>query len=88
MANKKLGEFSTLDEDFVCAPIAQPAVAAQKFDIKSRIVSCYHGSVKPVRRLYFWECSTHLQTFTICFHGEKTARYSESVTVIHFFCST
>ena len=33
MANKKPGEFAALDEDFMRAPIAQPAVPAEQSDI-------------------------------------------------------
>ena len=39
MATKKLGEFATPNDDYLHAPITQPAVVAEKYEIKPNLLN-------------------------------------------------
>ena len=39
MAQKKLGDYATPNDDFMRAPITQPAVTAENYKIKSNFLS-------------------------------------------------
>ena len=39
MANKKLGEFATPSDDYLRAPITQPAVVAENYEIKPNLLN-------------------------------------------------
>ena len=39
MANKKLGEFATPNDDYLRAPITQPAVVAENYEIKPNLLN-------------------------------------------------
>jgi hypothetical protein len=39
MAQKKLGEYATPNEDYIRAPITQPAVEAKKYEIKTNYLN-------------------------------------------------
>jgi hypothetical protein len=39
MAQKKLQEYATPNEDYICAPITQPAIEAENYEIKPNYLS-------------------------------------------------
>ena len=39
MAHKKLGEFATPNDDYLRAPITQPAVEAENYEIKPNFLT-------------------------------------------------
>ena len=62
MANKKLGEFATPNDDYFRAPIAQPAAIAENSEIKPNQLNLIHnnqfgGSASE-------DASMHLNIFT------------------------
>ena len=62
MANKKLGEFATPNDDYLRAPITQPAVIAENYEIKPNLLNLiqqnqFGGSA-------FEDAGMHLNTFT------------------------
>ena len=65
MAQKKLGEYAIPNDDFIRAPITQPAVAAENYEIKPNLLSLvqqnqFGGSAAE-------DSGMHLNTFTeIC----------------------
>ena len=65
MAEKKLGEYAIPNDDFIRAPITQPAVAAENYEIKPNLLSLvqqnqFGGSAAE-------DSGIHLNTFTeIC----------------------
>ena len=65
MAHKKLGEFATPNDDYLRAPITQPAVEAENYEIKPNFLTLvqqnqFGGSASE-------DAGMHLNTFTeIC----------------------
>jgi hypothetical protein len=65
MAQKKLGEYATPNEDYICAPFTQPAIEVENYEIKPNYLSLvqqnqFGGST-------FEDAGLHLNTFTeIC----------------------
>ena len=65
MAQKKLGEYATPNDDYLRAPITQPAVTAENYEIKPHFLSLvqqnqFGGSAAE-------DAGMHLNTFTeIC----------------------
>ena len=65
MAHKKLGEFATPNDDYLRAPITQPAVKAENYEIKPNFLTLvqqnqFGGSASE-------DAGMHLNTFTeIC----------------------
>jgi hypothetical protein len=62
MAQKKLGEYATPNEDYISAPITQPAVEAKNYEIKPNYLSLvqqnqFGGSTSE-------DAGLHLNTFT------------------------
>ena len=62
MAHKKLGEFATPNDDYLCAPITQPAVFAENYKIKPNLLNLiqqnqFGGSASE-------DAGMHLNTFT------------------------
>ena len=62
MANKKLGEFATPNDDYLRAPITQPAVVAENYEIKPNLLNLiqqnqFSGSA-------YEDAGMHLNTFT------------------------
>ena len=62
MANKKLGEFATPNDDYLRAPITQPAVVAENYEIKPNLLNLiqhnqFGGSASE-------DAGMHLNTFT------------------------
>ena len=39
MASKKLGEFATPNDDYLRAPVTQPAVVAENYEIKPNLLN-------------------------------------------------
>ena len=61
MAHKKLEEFATPNDDYLCAPITQPAVEAENYAIKPNFLilvqqNQFGGSASE-------DAGTHLNTF-------------------------
>ena len=62
MANKKLGEFTTPNDDYLRAPITQPAVVAENYEIKPNLVNLIQQN-----QFSGWpseDAGMHLNTFT------------------------
>jgi hypothetical protein len=65
MAQKKLGEYATPNDDYICAPITLPAIEAENYEIMPNFLSLvqqnqFGGSTSE-------DASLHLNTFTeIC----------------------
>ena len=62
MANKKLGEFATPNDDYLRAPITQPAVTTENYEIKPNLLNLiqqnqFGGSASE-------DAGMHLNTFT------------------------
>ena len=62
MANKKLGEYATPNDDYLRAPITQPAVVAENYEIKPNLLNLiqqnqFSGSASE-------DAGMHLNTFT------------------------
>ena len=62
MAAKKFGEFATPNDDYLCAPITQPAVVAENYEIKPNLLNLiqqnqFGGSASE-------DAGMHLNTFT------------------------
>ena len=51
MAEKKLGEYAAPNDDYLRAPITQPAVTAENYEIKPHFLSS--SSTEPIWRLSF-----------------------------------
>jgi hypothetical protein len=65
MAEKKLGEYAILNDDFICAPITQPTIAAEKYEIKSDLLRLVQ--LNQFGGLAADDSGMHLNTFTeIC----------------------
>ena len=63
---KKLRNFATPDEKFMCAPVALPDIAAKQFEIKQHLVTMvqwnqFDGSASE-------DINMHLHTFTAACH--------------------
>ena len=51
MAKKKLGEYAAPNDDYLRAPITQPAVIAENYELKAHFLTLVQH--KPVWRLSF-----------------------------------
>jgi hypothetical protein len=65
MAQKKLGEYATPNEDYIRAPITQPAVAAKNYEINPNYLSLVQQN--QFGGLTSKDAGLHFNTFTeIC----------------------
>jgi hypothetical protein len=86
MAQKKLGEYATPSEDYIRAPITQPAIEAENYEIKPNYLSLVQQNQFGVST--FEDAGLHLNTFTeICDMMRVTpqnwhlANYSNHATI-------
>jgi hypothetical protein len=83
MAEKKLGEYATPNDDYICSPITQPAVEAENFEIKPNYLSLvqqnqFGGSTSK-------DAGLHLNTFIEICDTMRIKDVNPDVVRLHLF---